>query len=87
MNLARAADVGVRRSLTTSFASQLVKNFNVSTIKIFFTFLLKVAAERGISVPNTVLQLKFVNFGHPMMGDNFRRDGMLIWIMGLSKGQ
>lgn len=65
-DMARAADMDVRRSLAASFASGLVKVFKVSTTKHFLAFVREAAAKHVRSVLNTEGRLMFVKYGHLM---------------------
>lgn len=62
----RAADVGVRRSLTAGLASSLKEMFVVSAIKPFLALLRKVAMEQGRKVPDTEARQLFGKSGYLM---------------------
>lgn len=58
--MAQAADVGVRRSSTASFAEGLFVTFEVVTITLFLIFLQKVATKWGTNIPDVEVRLIFV---------------------------
>lgn len=64
--MARAIDVGVHRNSTASSASGLVDICKVSTMKIRFPLLRKVAAECDRNVPDMERPLAFVKFRYLM---------------------
>lgn len=62
--MGQATDVRVRRSSTISFASGLVENFKVSSVKMFLALVHEVPPEYDRSVPDTELWLAFVKYGY-----------------------
>lgn len=66
--MARAADVEVLRSSTTSTASDMVDNFNVSTIKLFLTLLYQVPLPCGKNIPDAELRVALMKSGYQVRG-------------------
>lgn len=76
--------MGVRRSLSAIFALGMVDIFTVSTVKIYWALVRKVAAEQSRRVPVAKVRLTFGKSGY-LMGDTFRQYVMLIRILNSSE--
>lgn len=66
--MAWAADVGVRKSLTARFASELVEILKVSAINILMAPVRVISAEWGRIVSDTEMPLTFVKSRYPIGG-------------------
>lgn len=64
--MARAADMGVRRNSTANLALKLVETLRVGTTVIFLAVVSEVAAEWSRSVLDTERRLVFVKSGYLM---------------------
>lgn len=68
--MAQVADVGAQRSFAACFSSRSVDILKVSTIKLFSELVHEAAAESGMNVSGTEVQLVFAKFAY-LMGDIF----------------